>query len=211
MMKTMKRTGVFALSICLFLIGGVGMVKAQNVTRHTITLGAQNQKSAYGGFADLITGNTYSLSNVVGKQGTIDLIYAYGSTTKINLLTPSSSGLRFFGKSYRDQVYTAWKKKNRGSIVVLENNKENRKLYKRVKTNEQLQDAYSHAASTVTGRPGYKRSSFGPAARVMHLNIGDYILIRSRDRGIYAMGRIVNGETGYTGNVTIDFKVTTIE
>lgn len=207
-MKMIKRTGFLTLSVCLLFLG-ISTVKAQKLTRHTITMGAQNQKAAYGGFADLITGNVYSLSNIAGHQSTIDLIYAYGSKTTINLMMPSSTGLQYFGSVYKTQVYAAWKKKNRGSIVVLENNKENRKLYKTVKTNQQLEDAYSHAASTIKNRPGYSRTSHGPSARVRHINIGDYILIKSRDRGIYAIGRVVNGEKGYTGNVTIDFKVTT--
>lgn len=209
----MKRTTTknFLLSVCFFICGMLGTVYGQKVTKHTITMGAQNQKAAYGGFVDLITANVYSLSNVGGHQASIDLIYVYGKSTKYGLMMPSSSGLRYFGKNYRDKVYAAWKQKNRGILVALENNKANRKLYKSIKTNQQLEDAYTHAVTTVSQRPGYKKGDHGPTARLNRLNIGDYVLVKSRDRGIYAIGRIVNGEAGYQGNITIDFKITTKE
>lgn len=208
--RSSMRVIPFITYCLLFLFLGTTAAIAQDnkrVTRRTVTLGAQNQKSLYGGFADLLTGKVYSLADVRPNQADIDLVYAYGSSTSYNLMLPSSAGLRSFGASYRAQVADAWTQRNRGTLVALENNKENRKLFRSVKNNKQLLDAYDQAVKEVNSRPGYSRTLHGPSARIQKLNIGDYFVLRSRDRNVYAIGRIVDVKEGYQGYVTLDVKV----
>src|SRR5690606_1622801 len=95
MMKGMKSLVAISTVICLVLLGSMGAVQAQKLKKTTVTIGAQNQKSAHGGFADLLTEKVYSLSTVSGHEGDIDLVYAWGKTTKVNLMAPSSPSLKY--------------------------------------------------------------------------------------------------------------------
>lgn len=195
--------------LCVFLINNVHVAQSQTkVERKTITLGAQNQKSTYGGFVDLSSGMVYSLSDVNQNQQSIDLVYAYGTGTKINLMMPSSTGLQHFGASYRAQVYASWDQKNRGTLLAIESNRDNRRLFRGVTTNEQLEEVYEEVLRTIHNRPGYIKADHGPGARIKLMEIGDYILVKSRDRDVFAIGRIVDAEPGFQGYITIDFKVT---
>lgn len=195
--------------VILFVFLGLDAFAQDNakVSRRAITLGAQNQKSIYGGFVDLKTGSVYNLSDVRPNHHTIDLIYAFGSSTGVNLMLPSSTGLNAFGASYRAQVYNGWEQKNRGTLIALEDNRENRRWFRAVKNNKQLLAAYDHALRSVNSRPGYTKTNHGPAARIRQLNIGDYFALRSRDRNVYAIGRITDVKEGYQGYVTLDMKI----
>src|SRR5690554_3136266 len=164
----------FAGLLLAFLLAGTTAAIAQDnvrVSRRTVTLGAQNQKAIYGGFVNLATGSVYSLADVGPHQGAIDLIYAYGSSTGINLMLPSSAGLRSFGSHYRSQVAEGWEQRNRGTLIALENSRDSRRLFRGVKTNQQLLAAYDQALSGVNSRPGYSKTLHGPAARIRQLNI----------------------------------------
>lgn len=195
------------LAICV--LSGVALAQNQTkVERKTITLGAQNQKSAHGGFVDLRTGQVYSLSDVGPNQGVIDLIYTYGTGTKLNLMMPSSTGLQHFGAAYKAQVFEGWDQKNRGTLLALENNRENRRIFRNISTDQDLADTYEEFLANISDRSDYVKVDHGPAARIKKMEIGDYVFVRSRDRGLLAMGRIVDVEPGFQGHITIDFKVT---
>ncbi|HLR00747.1 MAG TPA: hypothetical protein VK102_10270 [Sphingobacterium sp.] len=182
----------------------------KKLSKLSVTLGAQNINSPYGGFLDLTEGKVYTLDEAAENQKKIDLVYTYGKTTMINLLAPSSAGLNYFGKRYKDNT-SEWDTKNKGSFIVMEDNKENRKLYKATTTNEELKDLYVRAFKEVTDRKDYDRKKHGPRVRVGSINIGDYIVFRSRSKDIYAVGRIVDFVKGYQGNIRLDLKVTNLE
>lgn len=198
-------------SFCLwFIVANPSAVMAQDETRvirRTVTLGAQNQKSLYGGFVDLATGRVYSLSDVHSNQAIIDLIYAFGSSTGVNLMLPSSAAVGNFGSHYRTQVAQAWKKRNRGSLVALKDDRGTRRLFKSIKNNQQLREAYDQAQQEVNSRPGYSKALHGPGARIQKLETGDFFVLHSRDRNIFAIGRLVDLKEGYQGYVTLDLKI----
>lgn len=194
--------------ICTMLMNVSYAQDKEKVAKKTITLGAQNQKATYGGLTDLREGNVYYLKDGSSNQKSIDLVYGFGTTTTANLMVPSSVGLKFFGALYKEQIFEKWQDKNRGSLVVLPNNKETKNIYKKIKTNQDLVNAFNNAVKSVSARNDYVKANHGPSARVSKLEIGDYVLIKSTDRNLYAMGQIVDIETGFQGSIRIDFKIT---
>ena len=58
--------------------------------------------------------SVYSLGDATANQSEIDLIMLVGASTGVNFLTPSSSGLQYFGSEIEDAVYTGWTTKNSG-------------------------------------------------------------------------------------------------
>lgn len=199
------------LLVCFLTLGGLTFAQDGNkkLKKITIVLGAQNSNASYGGFADLIKNEVFYLDEATENQKSIDVVYAYGTKTGLNLMTPSSLSMGSFGTRYKDAVIGNWKTRNRGSFLVLRDSREARKLYKQTKLNKQLVELYTNTIQTVMLQDDYSKDDHGPGARVRSLNVGDFILFRSRGvkRGVYAMGRVINWEKGYEGEVTIDFKV----
>lgn len=180
------------------------------VNRIMIRFGGQHADAVEGGFANLKTGEVYHLNEATKKQGDVDLVYAYGETTAINLMTPSSSSVGLFGSRYRTQVVERWEVKNSGTLVAAGNTKALRKSFKTIKTNKQLIQKYNAIVKSLPEQDYYNQKNHGPSARIRELAIGDYVLFRSRskERGMYAVGRVVGLEKGTRGEVMIDFKIT---
>lgn len=198
--------------ILVGLIMVCSLVYAQGdktVSRKTISIGAQSPKSPHGSFADLKTGTTYFIKDVEPHQQQIDLVgsYFHGKVpTHYNLMMPSSAGIQSIN-AYKESVFEKWRYKNRGSIIVLKPNDKAKGLYENIETNKQLFDAYNRARGLVKDQADYNKSEHGPSNRVRNLAEGDYVVIRSQDRGLYAIGHVVKLESGPQGYVTIDFKV----
>lgn len=211
MISKVKVINSIVFSICFLLLGGLTFAEDGNkkLKKITIVLGAQNSNAPYGGFADLMKNEVFFLDEATENQKSIDMVYTYGSKTGLNIMTPSSISMGSFGKRYKDAVIGNWKTRNRGSFLVLRDSREARKLYKQIKLNKQLVELYSKTVQTIMLQDDYSKDNHGPGARVRGLNVGDFILFRSRGvkRGVYAMGRVVNWKKGYEGEVTIDFKV----
>lgn len=207
--RIMRRTIGLTAAVLLFVFYGQAQDK-QKLKEISATLGAQNINSSYGGFLDLTTGEVYVLEEAAENQEKIDIVYTYGKTTKINFLAPSSTGLSYFGKRYKENTAT-WEKKNKGSFIILEDNRENVKLYRNTKTTEDLKDLYVRAFKEVSEREDYDRKKHGPRVRVGSVNMGDIVIFRSRSKDLYAIGRVVDFVQGYQGSVRVDFKVTPLE
>ncbi|WP_461534021.1 serine hydrolase domain-containing protein [Sinomicrobium sp.] len=191
-----------------------------NVNKISLVLGAQGSQATHGGFADLKKGRVMSLKEASANQKDVDLVYTWGKSTKADLMLPISTGLNFFGKKLREQVYEGWSHKNWGKLIALEGNKENRQLYKDIKTNKQLKAAYEKALTAVKQREDYYRADHGPNARLNKLKEGDivFVLINSREKGILsligseeqeilAVGEITSITEGFNGEIAIDFKI----
>lgn len=177
------------------------------VLKKGISVGAQNQKSQFGGFVNIAGLEVLDLQTANGSPQDIDFVYTYGQKTKINILTPSSPSMGSFGATYK-AASGEWEQKNRGSLIFVENNKENRKLYRGVKRNKDLEAAYEKAIDAVKEVSDYKRTIHGPNTRIRELSIGDYFIFRSNDGRGYAMGRIVDYKAGYQGHIRIDVLAT---
>src|SRR5690606_2201437 len=120
----------------------LNVLHAQNsVSKVTISIGAQNPKSSHGSFVDLKEAKTYYLKDVEQFQQNIDIICSYGDSSKFNFFTPNSSALRGI-RAYKEKVFEGWKYKNRGSLILLKNDKASKELYEKVETKENLIAAY---------------------------------------------------------------------
>ncbi len=191
-----------------------------DVNSFTLVLGAHGIKATKGNFADLKAEKVMDLEEASAHQQEADLVYTYGSKTGGNLMVPASSGLKFFGKTYKEKVFEDWAHKNYGALLLLEGNSDNSKRFKGIKTNIDLRKAYKQALKEVRNREGYKRTVHGPNSRVYGFKEGDivFLLINSREKGILSMvdseeqeilaiGRISSITKGYAGQVKIEFKV----
>lgn len=161
-------------------------------------------------FINLREASAHTIREAAMDQGEIDLIYAYGKTTGANLLTPASPGNKLF-TAYKGTVFENWTLKNKGTLIALGKDKEVRKSFKKLKTGADLQAAYDRAARTVMLREDYRKSVHGPGARIQKLEIGDHFVFRSKGRKLYAMGRVVNREGSYSGELSIDWKTVRYE
>jgi len=208
-----KKIGRPCLPLCLLLFllahftGAIAQGNDQKITKAHLVLDAQNNKSGTG-FVDLRSATAHNFMQAAMGQGDIDIVYAHGKTTGINLMTPASSGLRYFG-AFKSTIHENWKVKNKGTLIALGNAKEIRKAFKKLKTSEDIKNAYDRAARTVMLREDYSKGRHGPSSRIQRLEIGDYFVFRSKGRKIYAMGRVVNRQSGFSGSVSIDWKIAT--
>lgn len=181
----------------------------KGISRKTISIGAQSPQSPHGSFADLTTGTTYFTKEVEPHQQQIDLVgsYFHGKVpTHYNLMMPSSPGIQSIN-AYKESVFEKWRYKNRGLIIVLKPDDKAKEVYESIETNKQLFDAYNRARSLVKEQTDYNKSTHGSSNRVRNLSEGDYMVIRSQDRGLYAIGHVLKLESGPRGYITIDFKV----
>lgn len=179
------------------------------ITKGHIVLDGQSRQDGKS-LVNLREATALTLREAAMDQGGTDLIYAYGKSTGVNLLTPSSPGNKFF-TAYKGTVFEHWKVKNKGVLIALGNAKEIRKTFKKLKKGEDVKKAYDRAARTVMLREDYKKGRHGPAGRIQRLEIGDHFLIRSKGRKFYAMGRVVNQEGGFSGTLAIDLKIAKYE
>lgn len=202
-----KRIFSIAL-IAAFSIGVVLAQKNNKVKKYLLPIGGHNQTAEYGSLIDLKKGKTYKVAEVVNNQGDIDLLYAYGQTTKANLLTPGSTALTQFGPNYRDKIDGAWDVKNRGLMVVIKADKGNKKIHKGLKKNQDIEKLYAETAKSVKTLEGYQLTKYGPSRRLTNIQEGDLILFRSQDRKFYAAGFVSYIEEGVKGSIEIDFKIT---
>lgn len=185
-----------------------------------LELGGHGSRATKGNFVDMKNGKVLMLKEAFAHQPEVDLLYTYGKNTGATLMVPASEGIRFFGTRYKEQVYEAWTRKNRGELIALEGSRENRKMFKEIRNNLQLRQAYARALKEVGKREGYKRWVHGPNARIHSLKSGGivFLIINSRDKGILSLigseeqeilvvGRISSIEEGSNGEIAIDFKV----
>lgn len=210
-----KKWVLFAIPVVvLFGLQSFQVIKTQDkkslvhndkLKKYSVTLGAQSNKTK-GGFMNISQGEVLQLSGASRKQNDIDFLYAYGKSTGINLIVPSSSRLKGFG-SYRRNVMDKWSVLNKGSFVNMMHDKSARQLFKKVKTNGQLVKAYKGALKKVKTLRDYKVITHGPALSLRRMEVGDIFLFKSAGKNIYAIGRLVASNPGYSGDILIDLKV----
>lgn len=181
--------------------------KNLKVIKKGINVGAQNQKSAYGGFVNIKDMEVMDLSEANTQPDYIDFLYTYGQKTGINIMTPSSTSMGNFGTTYK-HASEKWAEKNRGTLIYLENNKKNRSLYRSIKTNKDLENAFEESLLNIKEIDGYKRTVHGPNTRISSLSMGDYFIFKSNSGRGYAIGRIVDSQSGYQGYIRIDLFAT---
>lgn len=197
--------------IALLAFVSVGIVLAQNnnkVKKYGLTIGGHHQSAPYGSLIDLKNGKTYKIAEAANSQGDIDLLYAYGTNTKANLLSPNSNALNLFGKNYKEQVNEAWTDKNRGMMVVIKSTKKNKKLFRSLKKNADIEKLYAETAKSVRELENYNLITHGPARRIKEIEEGDLIVFRSQSRKFYAAGLVVGLQNGTRGSIDIDFRIT---
>lgn len=207
-MKNFKKWTKIA-AVVLFVLGMASNAHAQKLARYSVELGGQSTKAAQGGFLDLKTGTVHGLKDATQNQGNIDLLYVHSKGSGVNLMAPSATILKQFSR-YNKGVVEVWETKNSARIVLLGKDKKHRKTFSRAKTNAHLEKAYNDAAAEVKTRDDYKVSKYGPSARLANVEVGDYIVYRSRggDRNVYAMARVTDIKPGLAGSVSLDVKST---
>ena len=201
-----KRIFCIALVAALSFGAAFAQKKSSKLKKSVFLIGAQNQSSKYGSLVDLKGKKVYKIADVP-EQEDIDFMYAYGKSTKLVLMTPTSGNVRNYGKNYREKIGEGWYNKNNGRFVVIKDRKQAKKLYKSLKTKADLEDAYAFKAKEVKTLEDYKLTTHGPSKSVVDLQMGDVILFRSYDRKFYAVGMIKDYEEGFKGHIEIEFKV----
>ncbi|NGM89511.1 hypothetical protein G5B35_19640 [Parapusillimonas sp. SGNA-6] len=189
------------LLIAMTLWNGVYGQQSQKVTEKRLSIGMQSQRSPYGSFVDLQAGMVYNLKDAGNHQQDIDLVFGYSKVSAMNIMAPSSKSLKSF-KLYRENVLSEWQYKNRGVLVVLKGGEKNREIFEGIKTDGELRDAFEEWT-----KPSGRKSS----DRIEDVSVGDYILFRSNQKEMYAVGYIADFQAKegaeYQGHVLIDFKI----
>ncbi|MBL1407423.1 hypothetical protein [Sphingobacterium faecale] len=204
----MLKKSFFCLALVAVLsIGLVWAQKSNKVKSFILAVGGHNQTAEYGSLIDLKNEKVYKVDEV-SYPGDIDLLYAYGQTTKSNLMTPNSTSITQFGTVYKDKVANAWEVKNRGMMVVIKSGKKNKGLFKELKKGDDIERLYLETVKTIKEEPEYNILRNGPSRRLTELEIGDLILFRSQSKQLYAAGFVVGLTEGTKGMIDIDFKVT---
>lgn len=198
---------ISTLILLSFLALGTAVAQSGSLNKFILQIGGHNQNSAYGSLLDLKEEKVYKVDEGSERQGDIDLLYAWGKSTSANLMTPSSNGLTQFGALYRDKIDGEWETKNGGLLVVLKDTRKNKKLYRNLKTGDDIQKLYTETAKTIKDKPDYALTKYGPSRRLVDLQVGDLVLFRSIGRKFYAAGTILHIEEGYRGEIEIEFKV----
>lgn len=193
--------------IAFITVFTLGTALAQKPKKYVLTIGGHNQNAEHGSLVDLKAGKTYKIADV-SNQGDIDLLYAYGKTSSANVMTPSSTAVKQFGANYREKIDEVWETKNRGHFVVIKTDKKNKKLYKDLKKNEDIQNLYTETAKSVKELEDYSLIKYGPARRISNLEVGDLLVFRSQDRKFHAAGLVLDIKEGVRGYIDIDFKIT---
>ena len=172
----------------------------------SVSLGAQSNRQT-GGLLDVSNGKVFRLLEATGHQKEVDIVYVYGKSTKLNLLTPASSRIKDFGKNLRQGMAGAWSVFNKGYLINIRHGKQARKLYRKVRTAAELIAAYKRTKTMVKQFADYSSLVNGPARSIRKISPGDIIVFKSSDKGLYAMGRVVDYSPGYQGVIRMDFKV----
>lgn len=185
----------------------VSAQSSQKLKKYTFTIGAQSNKTK-GHFVNLTDGHVLQLPAAESMQDKVDFIYAYGTNTEVNLLSPGTNRLSGFGILKRT-VMDRWDTKNKGRFINMMQTKEARKMFKSVKTREQLIKAYNTALKNVKSMPNYSVNTHGPALSLRKMEAGDIFLFKSSVNGNYAIGRVMSVKTGFSGEIEVDIKVAT--
>lgn len=197
---------LFSFILFSFLITGTAFAQSDKVNKFILPIGGQNQSAAHGSLIDLKAEKVYKVDEGSEKQSDIDLLYAWGKSTKVNLMTPTSNGLKGFG-GYRRKIQDAWETKNGGLLIALKGSKKNKKRYKKLKTGADIQKLYTETAKTIKDEPDWKLMKYGPSRRLVDLEVGDLVLFKSVGRNFYAAGTILYIKEGFQGEIEIEFKV----
>lgn len=211
---TFLRKGAFAAVLVLsclllqsFTLQGSKAARkpVDKLRKYSLVLGAQAHKTS-GGFVDLSRGDAMQVTAAAARQSDIDFVYVFGATTGINLITPSSSRLDAFS-SYKRTVSGRWTTLNKGRLINVLQDKASRQLFKKVKTREDIAKAFTEAQKRVKEFPDYSVGTHGPAISLRNVQVGDVFIFKSSDKNIYAIGRVVNHQTGFGGTIQLDLKV----
>lgn len=192
------------MAVCLYTLPALAQ-EIQSVYRKTVIVGGQSSRAAHGGFVDLQRGQVYTLDEATTIQNQIDLLYGYGKNTKSNIIAVSSRSRDYFGKRYRDKLHE-WTELNRGTFIAVENTREQRNIFKKIKTAAQLCDAFETGLKTVENRPDYKKALHGPSShRLRGVKENEIIYFKSIYReGVYAAFRVVEIKEGQQGYIKLD-------
>lgn len=208
--KRFERLGLFMALAGLLLSGSLySQGSTGELIKGNLVLDSQSSKGG-NGFWNLKEAKAHNLLEAALDQGSIDIIYAHGKSTGVNLMTPASSGIKLYNV-LRGTVYDSWSTKNKGVLIALGDGKELRKKFKKLKEAKDVEGIYEEGFRNVMLRDDYNKGQHGPSGRIHHLEIGDYFVFRSMVRDLYAMGRVVNMEEGYSGSVNIDYKIGLME
>ncbi|WP_461534031.1 hypothetical protein [Sinomicrobium sp.] len=203
---SMLKKVMLSVAVCCFV--GVSQTHAQKLKKESMIIGAHGTNAKEGNCVDLTNGKIYDMNFATLHQGDIDIVYGYGSKTGVNIMTPSSSSIRHFGKNMREKIYEGWDTKNKGILIAVSSKeKDVKKAFRKAKNREALEEVYKKAAGAVTLRDDYERLRHGPGVRLTRMEIGDLIVFRSVEKDLYAVGQIVNHAKGYSGTITVDWKI----
>ncbi|MBA9079295.1 hypothetical protein [Rufibacter quisquiliarum] len=160
-----------------------------------------------GSHLNLSTGAIYTNTGADANPAQIDLLVANGSSSNMNLLAPSSSGVSGWG-SINTRI-TAWPVRNSATLIKFRNpSQAELQMFNDLQTAAQVEAAFIQAQNTVSSRTGYVSADDGPGDRVRQLKAGELLFVKSGTGNRYAVIRIADLTAGNAGGMTIQYKVT---
>lgn len=167
-------------------------------------VGAQlNQNIGF--LADFNTFNVYTMPGANVNQEHIDVMLLNGSTTGLNLLTPSSAGVTAFSSS--SNIASDWTQRNSGTLLRISNPESAElNMFTNANSVSGLLAAYSYFSSIITTRPGYNATNDGPSERIRHVAPGDIIVYYSTERETITMFQVKETIVSNTGEMVADVK-----
>lgn len=161
-----------------------------------ITTGAQSSVEL-GGYMDLITGDVYTRLGAAPVQNKIDLVYLRGSSTGINLLTPSDYA--FTSWSTESAILNDWAVRNHGTLVRWASpTPDEEARFESAQSLNDLLENFFYAQATARDRSDYN-ANYGPSSRGRDGDAGDIFLFYSADRKVVAMIKVLDWENTTSG------------
>lgn len=174
-----------------------------------VLLGSYSNQNV-GGCLDLKTGGAYSIVSAYDAVENIDMILLRSSSTEMNLLAPSNSGVTAW--SATKEIPKEWAVRNNGTFIRLPNPSETEKaFFDNAKTTDDILEAYNIMFDEVRNRPGYNSTNDGPSGRVRSIGMGDLILFKSVTRDIIAIMKVGDIVPGASGSIQLQIKTGNIQ
>lgn len=171
-----------------------------------IILGAQDNED-YGGLINLENGYVYDLENADDVQSDIDFATVNGSSSGMNMITPSSWRFHAWSGDRVRRIYNRWYIQNEGTLIRLPDpDVDELQTYQDIQSVADIEAAFDDYSDNVQYRDGYSLANDGPKNNVRQIDEGDIILFKSKDRKTIAIMMVTAAVLDNTGYLQVEIK-----
>lgn len=154
---------------------------------------------------DIGEGKIHQLTPAGETPELIDFIMLWGSASGMNLVSPIDMA-RLDSWAAGVTINENWLVKNATTFIKLSSADEYHQLYEQISRADEVKPAYEHALSIVELQEGYQRTEHGPGLSIRQVSPGDILFFKT-SKDVYAVGKVVDLNTGTSGSLSMVLKV----